>query len=63
MANDSISTALPAVTPTDQAIYTVSTGDPSAVITEFTIHLSQDTPADLLELPVVVPTYVPGTSG
>lgn len=58
---DTISTALPAVTPTDQSIYTVETGDPSAKITTFTIHLSQDTPADLLQNAPVAPIlgYVP----
>lgn len=56
MATD-ISAPLPAVTPTDQAIYTVDTGDASAVITEFTIHLSQDTPSDLLPVAPLPPLF------
>lgn len=58
---DVISTALPAVTPADSTIYEVTTGDPSAVITTFTIHLSQDTPPELLTGEPVAPVlgYVP----
>ena len=58
---DVISTALPAVTPADSTIYEVSTGDASAKITTFTIHLSQDTPEALLEAAGVQPllSYVP----
>lgn len=58
---DVISTALPAVTPTDQTIYEVSTGDASAVITTFTIHLSQDTPPELLDAANIPPVlgYAP----
>ena len=58
---DVISTALPAVTPADSTIYEVSTGDAAAIITTFTIHLSQDTPADLLAeiAPPPILAYVP----
>ena len=58
---DVISTALPAVTPADSTIYTVDTGDTSAVITTFTIHLSQDTPQELLDAANIAPVlgYAP----
>ena len=60
MATD-VSAPLPAVTPADSTIYTVATGDSAAKIITFTIHLSQDAPADLLQAlegPVLL-GYVP----
>lgn len=60
---DVISTALPAVTPRDQSVYTVETGDPAAVITTFTIHLSQDAPADLLPEAPLPPLFNEVTTG
>jgi hypothetical protein len=59
-----LATGLPDIDWPDQAIITVDTGDAAALVTTFTIHLSQDVPPELLaELPPLfasVPTTVGG---
>jgi len=45
------SVGLPDIDWPDQAIIAVDTGDANAVITSMVIHLSQDTPEDLIPQP------------
>jgi len=52
---DDISAPFPQVTWPDSSILTVFSGDNSAVITKYTIHLAQDTPDDLLAQVAVAP--------
>ena len=59
MATD-LASSFPQLTWRDQSLITVDAGDSSAIITAMTIHLAQDTPDELLELPDLLPVFVPG---
>lgn len=52
---------LPEIDWPDQAIITINSGDASAKVTVFTIHLSQDVPEDVLAEAGFVPLFTYGT--
>lgn len=61
MANE-VSSPLPDLDWPDQAVISVDLGDPSAVITKFVIHLSQDVPEELIPVESFKPLFTYGAA-
>lgn len=54
MAVTNVSTPLPDLSLEEEAVLTVTSGDPGAIITQLVIHFTQDVPA----LPVVLEPHL-----